>query len=99
MDEPHPASPRQTQSYLRTLFEERNIRPQSKRGQNFLIDLNLLDFILRAADLSRDDLVLEVGSGTGGLTVRLAQAAGAVLSVEIDDAFAELAREVAGELP
>lgn len=99
MDQPQPDTPRQTQSYLRTLFEERNIRPQSKRGQNFLIDLNLLDFILRAAELSRDDLALEVGSGTGGLTVRLAQAAGGVLSVEIDDAFARLTREIAGELP
>src|SRR5947207_5228688 len=87
MEPAQPPSPRQTQSYLRTLFEERNIRPQSKRGQSFLIDLNLADLILRTADLRRDDLALEVGSGTGSLTVRLAQAAGAVLSVELDDAF------------
>src|SRR5919206_107135 len=65
--------PRQTLSYLRNLFAERGIRPKNKLGQNFLIDLNLLDLLLRAADLTREDLVLEVGSGTGSLTVRLAE--------------------------
>src|SRR5437762_3346022 len=90
-------SPRQTLSYLRTLFEQRGIRPKNKLGQNFLIDLNLLDLLLRAAELTRADLVVEVGSGTGGLTTRLADQAGAVLSVEIDTAFASLvAEEVAG---
>ncbi len=89
--------PRQTLSYLRNLFEERSIRPKSKLGQNFLIDLNLLDLIIRTAELSRDDLALEVGSGTGGLTALLAQYAGAVLSVEVDPAFFALTSEaVAG---
>jgi 16S rRNA (adenine1518-N6/adenine1519-N6)-dimethyltransferase len=84
---------RQTLSYLRNLFEERGLRPKNKLGQNFLIDLNLLDLLLRTAELTRDDLVLEVGSGTGSLTARLAEQAGAVFSVEIDPAFYELARE------
>jgi 16S rRNA (adenine1518-N6/adenine1519-N6)-dimethyltransferase len=90
-----PASPssRQTLSYLRNLFEERGIRPKNKLGQNFLIDLNLLDLLLRTADLTRDDLALEVGSGTGSLTIKLAECAGAVLSVEIDPAFASLTEE------
>jgi 16S rRNA (adenine1518-N6/adenine1519-N6)-dimethyltransferase len=85
---------RQTQSYLRNLFEERGLRPKNKLGQNFLVDLNLLDVLLRAAELSRADLAFEVGSGTGSLTVRLIEQAGAVLSVEIDDAFAALTEEV-----
>ncbi len=90
--------PRQTLSYLRNLFEERGIRPKSKLGQNFLIDLNLLDLIVRTAELSRDDLALEVGSGTGSLTVQLAQHAGAVLSVEVDPAFYAMTGEaVAGK--
>ena len=41
-------------------------------GQSFLIDLNLLELLLRSAELAREDLVLEVGSGTGNLTARLA---------------------------
>jgi 16S rRNA (adenine1518-N6/adenine1519-N6)-dimethyltransferase len=88
-----PTSPRQTQSYLRGLFEANRLRPKSKLGQNFLIDLNLLDLIVRSAELSRADLVLEVGAGTGGLTTRLAEQAGAVLSVEIDRDFHTLASE------
>lgn len=92
-DAPHAPTPRQTQSYLRGLFETHRLRPNSKLGQNFLIDLNLIDFILRSADLSRADLVLEVGSGTGSLTARLAERGGAVLSVEIDGHFHALAQE------
>jgi 16S rRNA (adenine1518-N6/adenine1519-N6)-dimethyltransferase len=85
--------PRQTLSYLRGLLEERGIRPKNKLGQNFLIDLNLLDLLLRRAELTPDDLALEIGSGTGSLTVRLAEQAGAVLSVELDPAFYNMARE------
>src|SRR3989442_8472117 len=66
-------APRQTLGYLRNLFEARGIRPKNKLGQNFLIDLNLLDVVVRAAELARDDFVLEVGAGTGGLTARLAE--------------------------
>jgi 16S rRNA (adenine1518-N6/adenine1519-N6)-dimethyltransferase len=86
-------APRQTLSYLRNLFEQRGIRPKNKLGQNFLIDLNLLDLLLRRAELSRDDIALEIGAGTGSLTVRLAEQAGAVLSVEIDPAFYGMVKE------
>src|SRR5579884_2243288 len=86
-------SPRQTLSYLRNLLGERGIRPRNKLGQNFLIDLNLLDLLLRAAELTPDDLAVEVGSGTGSLTVRLAEQAGAVLSVEIDPALSAMTEE------
>jgi 16S rRNA (adenine1518-N6/adenine1519-N6)-dimethyltransferase len=84
---------RQTLSYLRNLFAERGIKPKNKLGQNFLIDLNLLDLLLRSAELTREDLALEVGSGTGGLTVRLVEQAGAVVSIEVDPAFAALTDE------
>ncbi len=85
--------PRQTLSYLRTLFEERGIKPKNKLGQNFLIDLNLLDLLVRSAELSREDLAVEIGCGTGSLTARLADHAGAVLAVELDPAFYDLVRE------
>src|SRR4030095_10924359 len=87
---------RQTQSYLRELFQARGLDPKNKLGQNFLIDLNLVDYIVKHADLSRADMVLEVGTGTGSLTAALAAHAGAVLSVEIDPAFHELASETVG---
>jgi 16S rRNA (adenine1518-N6/adenine1519-N6)-dimethyltransferase len=88
---------RQTLSYMRNLFEERGIRPKNKLGQNFLIDLNLLDVLLNAAELTKADLALEIGSGTGGLTARLAERAGAVVSVELEAAFYDLTAEaVAG---
>jgi 16S rRNA (adenine1518-N6/adenine1519-N6)-dimethyltransferase len=93
-----PSSPRQTLSYLRNLFEGRGIRPKSKLGQNFLIDLNLLDLLLRTAELTRSDLAVEIGTGTGSLTARLAEQAGAVLGVEVDPAFYALTREaIAGQ--
>src|SRR5271166_5145783 len=86
------AVPRQTLSYLRELFDERHIRPKNKLGQNFLIDLNLVDLIARTAELTKQDLAVEIGCGTGGLTTRLAD-----LAVEIDPAFFALAQEtVAG---
>jgi 16S rRNA (adenine1518-N6/adenine1519-N6)-dimethyltransferase len=87
-------TPRQTLTYLTQLFEAHGIRPKNKLGQNFLIDLNLLDVIVRAAELGRDDVVLEVGTGTGSLTSRLADHAGRVVSVEIDKEFHTLAREL-----
>jgi 16S rRNA (adenine1518-N6/adenine1519-N6)-dimethyltransferase len=91
--------PRQTLSYLQQLFRERGIQPKSKLGQNFLIDLNLIDLILRGAELGPDDLALEIGSGTGSLTARLAASAGAVVSVEVDPAFHLLASELIGDNP
>ncbi len=92
MNETNPA-PRQTQSYLRDLFQCNRLHPKNKLGQNFLIDLNLVDFIVKSADLTRADFALEIGSGTGSLTAKLAELAGSVLSVEIDPAFHALAEE------
>jgi 16S rRNA (adenine1518-N6/adenine1519-N6)-dimethyltransferase len=93
------SSPRQTLSYLRQLFESRGLRPKKKLGQNFLIDLNLLQVLVQAAELDRQDLVLEVGSGTGSLTAALAGKAGAVVGVEIDPDFYQLARENTAAFP
>jgi 16S rRNA (adenine1518-N6/adenine1519-N6)-dimethyltransferase len=91
--------PRQTLSYLRSLLDQRGMRPKNKLGQNFLIDQNLLDLIVREAALTREDLVLEVGSGSGTLTGRLADGAGAVLSIEVDADFYRLASELLASRP
>ena len=93
------APQRQTHSYLRELVQARGLSPKNKLGQNFLVDLNLIDYIVRHSDLTKDDLVLEVGTGTGSLTAKLADGAGAVLSVEIDPSFHQLAQETLGPRP
>src|SRR5262245_33177896 len=91
------SAPRQTLSYVKGLLAGRGLLPKNKLGQNFLIDLNLIDLVIRTAELTSSDLVLEVGTGTGSLTNRLADIAGAVVSVEIDPVIHEMARELIGD--
>ncbi len=57
---------------------------QKRFGQNFLIDTHVLDKIIRAADIGKDDMVLEIGPGIGTMTQYLAKEAGKVIAVEID---------------
>ncbi len=57
---------------------------QKKFGQNFLIDTHVLDKIIQAADITKEDMVLEIGPGIGTMTQYLAEAAGKVVAVEID---------------
>lgn len=57
---------------------------QKKFGQNFLIDTHVLEKIIRAANITKDDMVLEIGPGIGTMTQYLAEAAGKVVAVEID---------------
>ncbi len=85
--------PRQTASYLSRRLASVGLRPVSQFGQNFLVDLNLVDLIARSAELTRDDVVLEIGTGVGSLTTRLSDQAGAVLTVEIDENLHQLASE------
>ncbi|MDA0658429.1 MAG: 16S rRNA (adenine(1518)-N(6)/adenine(1519)-N(6))-dimethyltransferase RsmA [Planctomycetota bacterium] len=84
---------RQTISYLQRKFAEVGLEPNARHGQNFLVDLNLLDFVIKTADLSGRDVVLEVGTGTASLTTRIAEQAGHVVSVEIDRHLYALAQE------
>lgn len=57
---------------------------QKKFGQNFLIDTHVLEKIIAAAAVTKDDMVLEIGPGIGTMTQYLAEAAGRVVAVEID---------------
>ncbi len=84
---------RQTKTFLLERFREMGIRPATRHGQNFLIDLNLVELIVEAAELTKDDVVLEVGTGTGSLTMLMAEKAAAVVTVEIDAHLYELASE------
>jgi 16S rRNA (adenine1518-N6/adenine1519-N6)-dimethyltransferase len=82
-----------TQRQLQQLLAGRGLAPRSSLGQCFLTDLNLLDILVHAAELTSSDFVLEVGAGTGSLTRRLAERSRAVISVEIDRGLYELASE------
>jgi 16S rRNA (adenine1518-N6/adenine1519-N6)-dimethyltransferase len=83
----------QTQSFLMRRFDQVGIRPNTKHGQNFLIDLNLLRLLFESAQIDDRDVVLEVGTGTGSLTALMAVAAAAVVSVEVDPQMHQLASE------
>ncbi|MFV2066410.1 MAG: 16S rRNA (adenine(1518)-N(6)/adenine(1519)-N(6))-dimethyltransferase RsmA, partial [Pirellulales bacterium] len=84
---------RQTASFLIRTFKEAGIRPDPRRGQNFLVDLNLLKILVDEAAVGPRDVVLEVGTGLGSLTALLAQRAAAVVTVEIDRNLQQLASE------
>lgn len=57
---------------------------QKKYGQNFLIDTNVLEKIIKAAEITKEDLVLEIGPGIGTMTQYLCESAREVIAVEID---------------
>jgi 16S rRNA (adenine1518-N6/adenine1519-N6)-dimethyltransferase len=90
-------SPRQTLTFVRERLEAAGVRPKTDLGQNFLIDLNLLRVLADTAQLGPQDVVLEVGTGTGSLTNLLAERAGYVISVEIDPKLHAVAKELVGQ--
>lgn len=78
---------------LRALLRRHGIHPSKSFGQHLLVDRHALDTIIEAAGLQPDDNALEVGAGTGVLTVELAQRARRVVAVEIDSAILPVLRE------
>ena len=66
---------------------------QKKFGQNFLIDTHVLDKIIQAAGVTKEDMVLEIGPGIGTMTQYLAEAAGRVIAVEIDGSLIPILKE------
>jgi len=75
------------------LAKAKNFRTKKRFGQNFLIDENVINRIIREANLSKDDTVLEIGAGVGFVTEQLAHSAKKVIAIEIDtDAIAELTK-------
>jgi len=70
--------------HTRELLQNAGLRPRKRLGQNFLVDTRVLDAIVEAAELSPEDVILEIGAGTGILTQRLALSSASVIAVELD---------------
>ncbi len=85
---------RWTRQALAALLRERGIRPGKALGQSFLVDENFLAAIVRDAEIGPGDGVIEIGSGPGNLTERLAERAARVWAFEVDPALFELSFEI-----
>ena len=86
-------------SELDKLMRAHGFRYSKAWGQNFLVDKNVLEKVVRGAEISPDDHVVEIGAGFGALTVLLAQAAGRVTAIEIDARLIPILSEVTEGLP
>ncbi|MBM3969306.1 MAG: ribosomal RNA small subunit methyltransferase A [Planctomycetes bacterium] len=93
------AAERQTRTHLTKLFAQHGFFPRGDLGQNFLIDLNIVQYVADQAFIGPDDVVLEVGTGTGGLTTFLAREAADVVTVEYDQNVFGLAQQMLDGLP
>src|SRR3989344_2396453 len=78
---------------IKQTLKEHNSSPKDHLGQNFLVEKRVASALLRAAELSGRDTVLEVGPGMGTLTQELAGAAGLVIAVEKDPVMVEILKE------
>lgn len=82
----------QTKRQIQQLLASAGVRPNKRLGQHFLIDLNLMRLLVDSANINDNDVVLEVGCGTGSLTGELVEKAGFVIAVELDRTLAGLAK-------
>ena len=76
----------------KSILNQYGIKLNKNLGQNYLIDKNKRDQIINFANLSKDDTVLEIGTGIGTLTIELAKRAGKVIAIEQDQKIAEILR-------
>ena len=74
---------------IRELAELLDLRPAKSLGQNFVIDGNVCQKIVRVAGVSADDIALEIGPGLGSLTLALLEVTSSVIAVEIDQRLAD----------
>lgn len=71
-----------------------NIHPNRNLGQNFVRSKAIIDNIIRASNIERDDNILEIGAGLGALTYRLIEKAGSVTAIEIDSGLNKFLRQM-----
>lgn len=88
-----------TRSAVSQLLRERGITLKRSLGQNYLVDGNFLDALVRDAEIGASDTVVEIGAGLGNLTEKLAARAGRVVAIEIDETIHALSKELIGGLP
>ena len=69
------------------ILKKYNFNFQKRFGQNFLIDSHILEKIVESAEITKEDCVLEIGPGIGTMTQYLAESAGQVIAVEIDESL------------
>ncbi len=74
------------------------ITPDISKDQHFLVNEDIIRKIAGLADLNKDDVVLEVGAGTGNLTRELAKKAGQVIAFEIDERYASVLSDLPGNV-
>ena len=79
------------------IIQKYNFAFQKRFGQNFLIDGHVIEKIIRAAEITKDDVVLEIGPGIGTMTQYLAEVAGEVFAVEIDKNLLPILAETLAE--
>ncbi|PRZ13215.1 16S rRNA (adenine1518-N6/adenine1519-N6)-dimethyltransferase [Laceyella sediminis] len=78
----------------RELLNAYGLKLKKSLGQNFLTDSHVLNKIIRAAELNKDSGVIEIGPGIGALTERLAEQAGKVVAVELDQRLVPVLKEL-----
>jgi 16S rRNA (adenine1518-N6/adenine1519-N6)-dimethyltransferase len=89
----------QTQTTIRRLLAEAGIAPRKRYGQHFLIDRNLMNRLIQAAEIGPSDCILEVGGGTGSLTGLLAETGAKIVAVEIDKLLGLIAARSLADCP
>jgi 16S rRNA (adenine1518-N6/adenine1519-N6)-dimethyltransferase len=87
----------QTLTQIRELLDRAGHGPKKSLGQNFLIDRNLVAKLLDAADIQPGETVLEIGPGTGTLTVGLLERGASVIACELDNGLSQVLRETLGQ--
>ncbi|HEV8605189.1 MAG TPA: 16S rRNA (adenine(1518)-N(6)/adenine(1519)-N(6))-dimethyltransferase RsmA [Tepidisphaeraceae bacterium] len=80
----------QTKQQIQSLLAQAGLSPRHRFGQNFMIDQNLLRLVAEAGRPSADDVIIEIGPGTGTLTEELLASGAQVIAVEIDRDLAAL---------
>ena len=80
-------------------LREYGLFPKKRLGQHFLVDRNILNKIVRTAEVGKDDVIVEVGPGLGEMTLALARLAKQVIAVEIDPHLVEILKKKSGGFP